>query len=419
LTPRQTTAFTVLAVIVVVLGASHGVWQWGHRGKRLQFTEQELQWIREHNGRVSVGADPDYPPVDFVDAQGHQRGVAEDILTLVEERSGLHFNRINFSTWSDELSAAESRNLDVMKAVAQTTERSKYLYFTQSFINIPTFFISKDPELRIFDDGALKGKRVAISQGYASFDYVSKHYSDVSIVPVNNDAEALISASTGAVDLAVSDLPTASYLIHDRRLSNLHVLGETGLIFKMSLATRSDWPLLNSILTKTVDSITAEEREEIIGKWINLDERGKLFPRRFWVGVSVFAVSISLLWLVVRAWNYSLLSIVRKRTEELRAHQANLETVVRERTEELVGANEKLSSALANIKTLTGILPICAGCKKIRNDVGYWEQVDSYIKKHTDVDFSHGICPECLARLYPEFADSKPNASAKGPADSP
>jgi hypothetical protein len=64
-------------------------------------------------------------------------------------------------------------------------------------------------------------------------------------------------------------------------------------------------------------------------------------------------------------------------------------------------------------------LPICAGCKKIRNDVGYWEQVDSYIKKHTDVDFSHGICPECLARLYPEFADSKPNASAKGPADSP
>jgi hypothetical protein len=55
----------------------------------------------------------------------------------------------------------------------------------------------------------------------------------------------------------------------------------------------------------------------------------------------------------------------------------------------------ELRDALAKIKTLSGLLPICAGCKKIRNDDGYWEQVDQYISDHTGVTFTHGLCPEC------------------------
>lgn len=61
----------------------------------------------------------------------------------------------------------------------------------------------------------------------------------------------------------------------------------------------------------------------------------------------------------------------------------------------------ELRSALEQIKTLQGILPMCASCKKIRDDKGYWEQVEAYISRHTDAQFSHGICPECKERLYP------------------
>ena len=64
----------------------------------------------------------------------------------------------------------------------------------------------------------------------------------------------------------------------------------------------------------------------------------------------------------------------------------------------------QLEHALREVKTLRGILPICAYCKKIRNDHGYWDQVDVYVQAHTEADFSHGICPTCLHEHFPELS---------------
>lgn len=64
---------------------------------------------------------------------------------------------------------------------------------------------------------------------------------------------------------------------------------------------------------------------------------------------------------------------------------------------------QELKSAVEHIKTLSGILPICANCKKIRNDKGYWERVEAYVSRRTDAQFSHGICPDCEKKLYSQF----------------
>ncbi len=68
---------------------------------------------------------------------------------------------------------------------------------------------------------------------------------------------------------------------------------------------------------------------------------------------------------------------------------------------------DELQMALTEVKTLRGFLPICANCKNIRNDEGYWEQIEVYIKDRSDLDFSHSICPDCVAKLYPNL-DIKP-----------
>src|SRR5208283_679122 len=65
----------------------------------------------------------------------------------------------------------------------------------------------------------------------------------------------------------------------------------------------------------------------------------------------------------------------------------------------------ELQEALAKVRHLSGLLPICASCKKIRNDEGFWEQVETYISEHSEVLFSHAICPECGKKLYPEYYD--------------
>ena len=66
----------------------------------------------------------------------------------------------------------------------------------------------------------------------------------------------------------------------------------------------------------------------------------------------------------------------------------------------------QLQQALAKVKTLHELLPICASCKKIRDDQGYWRQIEVYIRDHSDADFSHGLCPECAQKYFDDFDQS-------------
>ena len=71
-----------------------------------------------------------------------------------------------------------------------------------------------------------------------------------------------------------------------------------------------------------------------------------------------------------------------------------------------VELNEKvkqLKQALAEVRTLKGIVPICANCKNVRDDQGYWNRVESYLNARTEADFTHAVCPDCMKRLYPQF----------------
>lgn len=90
-------------------------------------------------------------------------------------------------------------------------------------------------------------------------------------------------------------------------------------------------------------------------------------------------------------------AIVRDISERKRVEQER-ETLISE-----------LQQALSEIKTLSGLLPICSSCKKIRDDKGYWNQIESYIMTHSDAQLSHGLCPECAKKLYPEFVNPEKN----------
>ncbi len=81
--------------------------------------------------------------------------------------------------------------------------------------------------------------------------------------------------------------------------------------------------------------------------------------------------------------------------------------IYRLKNTELTEINNQLRDAIADVTKLQGMLPICASCKKIRDDEGYWQQIESYISDHTTATFSHGICPECLIKLYGEDYSSK------------
>ena len=79
-----------------------------------------------------------------------------------------------------------------------------------------------------------------------------------------------------------------------------------------------------------------------------------------------------------------------------------------------VELTRRVQEGLAKIKTLSGLLPICAWCKKVRDDKGYWSQIETYVRDHTQADFTHGICPECLKHVAPEVAAERTPPAAPG-----
>lgn len=90
---------------------------------------------------------------------------------------------------------------------------------------------------------------------------------------------------------------------------------------------------------------------------------------------------------------------LNQKNQELVASKTNLEENLK-----------RLEEATRNIKILSGLIPICASCKKIRDDDGYWHQIEQYINEHSDAVFSHGLCPACAKKMYPDLKlDEKDN----------
>lgn len=103
-------------------------------------------------------------------------------------------------------------------------------------------------------------------------------------------------------------------------------------------------------------------------------------------------------------------NIVDERTSELQKANSNLKFEIAERIEiekERENLIKELQDALTEVETLSGFIPICASCKKIRDDTGYWESVEHYIAARSKAQFTHSICPDCRFRLYPELYDKK------------
>ena len=91
--------------------------------------------------------------------------------------------------------------------------------------------------------------------------------------------------------------------------------------------------------------------------------------------------------------------------EETKFYQSIIRDITRRKQAEKEREKliQELQEALTKVKKLSGLLPICASCKKIRDDKGYWNQIEGYIRDHSEAEFSHGICPECMKKLYPDL----------------
>ncbi len=268
---------------------------------------------------ISIAPDPRFPPIEEIDAQGTYRGLAADYVRLIETKLGIRFSVVDLKSWDAVLEAARTRQVDLLPAAANTARREEFLLFASPHLILPGAIIARSNmpgDLSLTD---LYGKKVAIVSGYVWQELIEADHPAIQVVPVENLGAALNMVSFGAVDAVIEALPVVIDVIQKAGIGNLRVAGETGLFTRLSFATRKDWPLLSSVIEKTLAQITPEERHAIYSKWISLQPelRSAFAWRTFWRAAAAVAVLAALLALVAAVWIRSLRHQVRLRTEML------------------------------------------------------------------------------------------------------
>lgn len=351
----------------------------------LELTPAEREWLANHK-TIRMSGPQAFPPFQYVDEDGVFKGMASDYLLHIAEQVGMEVRVVKGLPWSVILDKMKNREIDVLSCAAITRERSKYLNYTSPHLSFPLIIITAKQAPFVNDIYSLQDMTIAHVHNNATKEWLRQAGINFTTFPVSTPLEGLEAVSLGKADAVIENLAAASYLIEREGLTNLKIAAPTSLDnYALSIGVRKDWPELVSILNKGLAAIPQEKHNEIRQKWITVRYEHGIHLRDIVKWVSGVLLSAAILLALFYRWNRKLEKEIADRKQ------------AEQEKENLIG---ELTSALEEIKTLRGILPICSKCKNIRDDKGYWTRIETYISNHSEADFSHSICPDCLKELY-------------------
>ena len=282
-----------------------------------ELTELEKSWLAEHSD-VRLGIDPEWPPFDFVDANGTHAGIASDYVRILNEHLKLKMKPVRGLAWTEVLDAARSGKIDAIAMSVETPDRSKYLNFTRPYLRFPMVILTRRDApfingIQDFDD-----HRIAVVKGHASQEMIGSDFPGKKLFLAKNIDEALQAVSSGKIDAYVDNIASITYAMQKLGLSNLKVAMTTPYSMDLAFGVRKDWSELVTILDKSLRSISAAEIADIHNRWINVR-----FEKQFdWGLVFKIVIPIIVLGIIIVVvffnWNRALSREVteRKRAEE-------------------------------------------------------------------------------------------------------
>ena len=235
----------------------------------LSLTSDEKAWI-EANPKIRVHNETAWPPFNFA-VEGKPRGYSIDFMNFIAKRIGLEVEYVTGPTWSKFLEMMKSRDLDVMLNIVKTPDRLKYLLYTPPYGNNPNTILSRaDEQYKSLQE--LFGKTVIVPKGFFYEEILKRDYPDIKVMTAGNLLDCVKAVSFGQADAAFGEFAAFDYLIKEHLMSGLSVSGEVLLgdpeYALLNIATRQDLPLLASILSKAVSSVSASERRIILERWL-------------------------------------------------------------------------------------------------------------------------------------------------------
>ncbi len=246
-----------------------------------RLTEEETNWLKQHPV-IPVGGESDWPPFDFTDETGKHQGVAAEYLRKMEKMLGVHFQVFTDRPWLEVMDRVREGEWYLACTMVVTPSRRKGFLFTQPYYSSPAAIVVKRGDNRIDKLEDLADKRVAIVKGYSVTEYLRRRFPGFVQVDVDNLLQGLEKVHRGEADAVLDNQDVLAWLLEEHAIPDMRLVrvrelfrGNTNL--RMGVSRK--YPLLASILQKTLDAIPLEEQRRMVAKWVPDPGTGRSIER--------------------------------------------------------------------------------------------------------------------------------------------
>jgi len=239
--------------------------------KNLYLSKNEKRYLKDKKS-LKVCVDPNWMPFGAIVDEKYI-GIDSDFLKIAQEKIGLPMEVYKTGSWAESLAAIKSKKCDILNLVTSTKEREEYLYMTSAYLDYSLVIVTKIDKKNVPNVSFLRGKKIAVVQGYAEIELLKKEYPHIEVVAVKSIEDGLTRVQNdevyGFADNAFGIdyyFRNSSYSYEDFKIS-AHFKDKLTL----SYGVRNDEFILYKIMQKVVDSISSEQKSFILNKWFSVN----------------------------------------------------------------------------------------------------------------------------------------------------
>ncbi|MDZ8118624.1 response regulator [Pontiella agarivorans] len=281
----------------------------------MELTPGERSWLAEHLS-LRVAVETNHKPFSWKNAEGGRSGLNIDYLRLLEKNLGMNLEFIASSGPDESLELLRKRKVDLIPGICFDPEKTTPFNLTPPYFSqdIKIYIREGDVYIRSLSD--LNGKTVGLLNSPHYIEEIRREFPQLKLTEFKTPAEAVMALDAGRIDALAGDALQVGQQISELNLHSIKIGGVTPYISSLSMASREDWPVLSSIITKALGLIHPHQKEQIYARWVPRN------PAPFNYSI-LWKVSLpgALLMLGVIAWNILLKREVKRRTFSLEAEQ--------------------------------------------------------------------------------------------------
>ena len=242
----------------------------------VKFTKQESKYI-DNLAPLIISNEKDWVPFDFNSA-GIPMGYSVGLIKLIAQKSGLKIKFVNGHTWHQIMEIFKNRDIDIVQSIYKTPQREKIGTFTQPIYSFKNYFITLKSANKISSLKDLNSKKVAVIRGWAIEKFLTANYPELKLVIFEDLTTSILALSQGKIDAMIETKETYDYLCKQLYIDNLKLTGWVKEFDKnkpqsIYLMIQNNNPLLLSVINKTLQSITQEEKKQLSIKWFSSDTK--------------------------------------------------------------------------------------------------------------------------------------------------